>query len=457
MNALYIICGLGVASLVAELVHLKRWLIPFLAIGIAVAGIFALRDWDTSSPYFHDMVVIDHVSIAFNLLICVIGVLWFWMSMPYFHRETHVTDQAALVLFVMVGAMLLTAINNMAMLFLGIEILSLCLYVLAGSRKNSLLSNEAAFKYFLMGSFATGFLLMGIALVYGATGSFHINKISTFIQGHQGQMPGFFYAGVLLILVGMAFKVSAAPFHFWTPDVYEGSPTPITALMATIVKIAAFVALYRLLRYCFPNTNPSIHVSLIVLTVLTLVIANVTAVYQLSVKRMLAYSSVGHAGYLLLAMASRGTQIGNTTLYYLAAYSIATLAAFTVLFMVEQQGTLSVEGFNGLFKRNPFVAFAMTVALLSLAGIPPLAGFLGKYMIFSVAIASGYLNLVILGVLTSLIGVFYYFRVIIAIYFRDPAEHGAPLLTPAPTKILLGLLMAALLVLGVFPDLIMVL
>src|SRR5258706_14630860 len=264
MNTLYVICGLGVASLVAELVNLKKWLIPFLVLGIAAAAVMAVRDWNTGAPHFDGMVTMDNVDIAFSTLICAIAFFWFWMANSYFHKETHVTDQAALVLFVIVGGLVLTSFNNMAMLFLGIEILSLSLYILAGSRKESILSNEAAFKYFLMGSFATGFLLMGIALVYGATGFFHLDKIAGYIQVHQNGLPGFFYAGVLLIVVGMAFKVLAVPFHFWAPDVYEGSPTLITALMSTVVKVAAFAAFFRLLAYCFPPVHSSVHLALLV-------------------------------------------------------------------------------------------------------------------------------------------------------------------------------------------------
>ncbi len=464
MIALYVICGLGVASLVAELINLKKWLIPFLVMGIAAAAVVAVRDWNTGGPSFYGMVVMDNVAVAFSTLICVIAFFWFWMANSYFHRETHVTDQAALVLFVVVGGLVLTSFNNMAMLFLGIEILSLSLYVLAGSRKESLLSNEAAFKYFLMGSFATGFLLMGIALVYGATGFFHLDKIAGYILAHPhlndsvGQadgLPGFFYVGVLLIVVGMAFKVSAVPFHFWAPDVYEGSPTVITALMSTVVKVAAFAAFFRLLAFCFPQVHTSVHLALLAITVLTLVVANVTAVYQINVKRMLAYSSVGHAGYILLALVAGGRGLGNAIFYYLAAYSAATLAAFAVLALIEQEGSATVEGFNGLFKRNPLLALAMSVALLSLAGIPPFAGFLGKYMVFSLAVGQGYLNLVVLGVITSLIGVFYYFRVIVAMFFKEPSSGTLTL--SLSIKVLLAVLMVLSLVMGIFPNMVLVL
>jgi NADH-quinone oxidoreductase subunit N len=456
MNALYVICGLGVASLIAEILSLKKWLIPFIILGIAAAVALVVMDWNTNIHYFNDMVIFDNTAIAFSLLICGIAIFWFWMARSYFHEETHVTDQAALVLFVMVGAIVLTSFNNMAMLFLGIEILSLSLYVLAGSRKESLLSNESAFKYFLMGSFATGFLLMGIALVYGGTGLFHIDKIHAFVIANYKTLPGFFYVGILLIIVGLAFKVSVVPFHFWAPDVYEGSPTVITALMSTLVKVGAFAAFFRITAYCFAPVSSSWYMTLIVITILTLVVANVTAVYQSNVKRMLAYSSIGHAGYILLGLLSGGPVAINAIIFYLTAYSVATLGAFAVLSQIEyKSNTSNADIFNGLFAKNPFMAVAMTVSLLSLAGIPPFAGFLGKYMVFSLAMWKGNGFLVLLGVVTSLIGVFYYFRVIIAMFFKEPAPGSVTL--SMSLKILLSILMALSLGLGIFPDLVLVL
>src|SRR5258708_2601127 len=422
MNALLVICGLGFISLIAEIANIKKLLAVTIILGLAAAAMLIVLDWNTDIHYYNDMVVFDNFSIAFTTLIIAITVFWFWMASDYFRGQSHQTDRSTLVLFAVAGAIIMVSFNNMAMLFLGIEILSICLYILAGSNKDSLLSNEAAFKYFLMGSFSTGFLLMGIALIYGATGFFHLDKIAGYIQAHPTGLPGFFYSGVLLIVVGMAFKVSAVPFHFWAPVVDEGSPTLITALMSTVVKVAAFAAFFRLLAYCFPQFHSSVHLALLVISLLTLVGANVTAVYQINVKRMLAYSSVGHAGYILLALVAGGRGLGNAIFYYLAAYSAATLTAFCVLDLIEQQyASASVDSFNGLFKKSPFFALAMSVALLSLAGIPPLAGFLGKYMVFAIAINQGYLNLVILGVVTSLIGVFYYFRVIVAIYFKEPS------------------------------------
>jgi NADH-quinone oxidoreductase subunit N len=451
MNALYVICGLGVVSLLAEITNLKRWLVVVLTIGIAVAAGLAMLEWNSNGHYFSNMVVFDNFSLAITALICVLGVLWFWMAYGYFHDEAHLTDQTALVLFALAGAVMMASFNNMAMLFLGIEILSIPLYILAGSRRENLASNEAAFKYFLMGSFATGFLLMGIALIYGATGSFQLMQIADYIAAHPG-LPGFFYAGVLLILVGMAFKVSAVPFHFWAPDVYQGSPTTITAFMSTIVKVAAFAAFFKLFSFTFAGVQSVWIVPLQVITVLTLVIANVGAVYQNNVKRMLAYSSVGHAGYVLLGITAGGLAGTGAIFYYLAVYSFASLSAFTIVYLQEKGGAeVTVDSFNGLFKRRPFVAVAMTISLLSLAGIPPLAGFFGKYLVFSLALEKGYAWMVILAVVTSLIGVYYYFKVIIAMFIKEPA---ASTVEPSGSmRIWMIILIVLNLLLGVFPDL----
>jgi NADH-quinone oxidoreductase subunit N len=416
-----------------------------------VAVGLAIGDWNNTTHYFNDMVVFDNFNLGMTALVCVLAVLWFWMGADYFDDAVHLTDKASLVLFSIAGAVMMISFNNMAMLFLGIEILSISLYVLAGSRKDNIASNEAAFKYFLMGSFATGFLLMGIALIYGATASFNLTAIADHVADRT-DLPGFFYTGVLLVLVGMAFKVSAAPFHFWAPDVYQGSPTTITAFMSTIVKVAAFAAFFKLFASTFYGVKSSWLLILQGITVLTLVIANVTAVYQNNVKRMLAYSSVGHAGYVLLGISSGGFGSMGTIFYYLAVYAFASLSAFAILNWEEIGGDVTVDHFNGLFKCKPFVAVALTISLLSLAGIPPLAGFFGKYLVFSQALSHGYNGLVILAVITSLIGVYYYFRIIIAMFMREPSGEFSP--ATVSMKVWMTILIVLNLALGVFPDLI---
>jgi NADH-quinone oxidoreductase subunit N len=344
--------------------------------------------------------------------------------------------------------------TNLAMLFLGIEILSISLYILAGSKMKELTSNEASLKYFLMGSFATGFLLFGIALIYGVTGSFDLPTIANAVKSTTGPFTTLLYSGILLMMVGLAFKISAVPFHFWAPDVYEGSPTVVTAFMSTIVKIAAFAGFYRLFSMCFASVSSQWGNVVEVITVLTLVVANVTAVYQNSVKRMLAFSSVAHAGYLLITLVSLNEISDNAILFYVISYASASIAAFAVLHNVAfESENASVEAFNGLVKKDPFIAIAMTIALLSLAGIPPLAGFFAKYYIFTVAIESGYFGLVLLAVVTSLIGIYYYFRIIIAMYLKA-SDTSRPVQLTLMHQIVIIICVIMIVLLGVAPDMI---
>lgn len=452
MNALYIVCGLGLTALLAEILNLRKVLGVLILAGLAVAIGVVVPEWGTSVAYFTRMVVFDDFALSFTVLMLSLAIVWFWMSQDYFNPEQeHFTDRASLVLFTVAGGILMVSFNNMAILFLGIEVLSLSLYTLAGSRKDSLASNEAAFKYFLMGSFATGFLLLGIALMYGATGSFDIRSIAATVVINAQTLPAFFYAGVLLLMIGLAFKISAVPFHFWAPDVYSGSPTSITALMSTVVKIAALGAFIRVFAACFVPVESTWIFILKVITILTLVVPNLIATVQDNVKRMLAYSSVGHVGYILLAFIAMPGSSASGIFYYLTAYSVASLISFAVLLQMEKQGAgTDVVQFNGLFKRNPFLAVALTIALLSLAGIPPLAGFFGKYLVFVQAISRGMISLTILAIITSLIGAYYYFRVIIAMYLKEPA--GGTVSVSAPQKALIILLVILLFGLAVFMD-----
>jgi NADH-quinone oxidoreductase subunit N len=450
MNALLVICGLGVFSLLAEVFNLKKWTTIISVAGLIAALAFVVLDWRSISYYYHGMVFFDHFAMAFSGLVLLVSVFWFWMSLGYFKDDEHRTDKSALILFVIVGAILMVSFNNMAILFLGIEILSISLYVLAGSNKQSLFSSESAFKYFLMGSFATGFLLFGMTLVYGATGSFNVPTIAAFIQSHQ-PMPRFLFTGMLLMMAGLAFKISAVPFHQWAPDVYEGAPTPITALMSTVVKIAAFAAFVKIFSVAFVYYDFTLQTFEQVLMVLTLVVANITAVYQTSVKRMLAYSSVGQVGYLLLAFSSDSTNAKGTIFYYLAGYAVASIMAFTVVQLIEnKRGSSNIESFKGLFKSSPLLAIAMTVAMFSLAGIPPLAGFFGKYLVFTLAINKGFIALTVVAVITSLIGVYYYFKPVIAM--TQASQNDIEVSTTE--KALLSILIIINLVVGLFPDLI---
>ena len=304
---------------------------------------------------------------------------------------------------------------------------------------------------FLMGAFATGFLLFGIALIYGVTGSFNLEAISSFLVKNGVQNSSMMMVGILMMMIALSFKVSAAPFHFWAPDVYQGSPTVITAFMSTVVKTAAFAAFFRLFLHTF-NAVPTIWApTLMIISGLTILIGNITAVYQTNFKRMLAYSSISHAGYMVLALLAMNASAPASLLYYTTAYSVSSITAFAILLLISHKtGNDDIKSFNGLAKRNPFLAAVTVVAMLSLAGIPPTAGFFAKYYIFSSAIQNGYIGLVLLAILGSLIGVFYYFRVIIAV-FKTEDETQEIAVNPL-FGILLALTSLAALVLGIAPG-----
>lgn len=454
MNAVYLLSGLGFISLLSEIFNFRRILFPIVLLGLAACSVLLIMDWNSSQSYFSKMLTFDNYAVAFSAGISFIALLWFMMSRDYFENNTHVTDHFALVLFALVGAVFMVSYSNLAMLFLGIEILSISLYILAGSKMTDVFSNEASFKYFLMGSFATGFLLFGIAFVYGVTGSFDLGKITEAVSGTSGSLSALLYAGILLMLVGLAFKISAVPFHFWAPDVYEGSPTVVTAFMSTVVKIAAFAGFFRLFATSFASAASQWVDVIQVISILTLVVSNITAVYQNSVKRMLAFSSVAHAGYMLIALVALNNISDSAILYYVFSYAVGSIAAFSVLHNVAfENENATVEAFNGLSKRSPFMALTMTVALLSLAGIPPLAGFFAKYYIFTVAFESGYIGLVLLAVVTSLIGVYYYFRIIIAIYLKS-SDNINPLKATLMHKIVMAVCLVISILLGLIPDLV---
>jgi NADH-quinone oxidoreductase subunit N len=455
MKGLFIISGLGILAMLAEIFKFKKILYPLVLLGIIAAYGCNFMEWNNnmSVPMFGKMIHFNNVSLAFSGVILATAFFWFILANDYFEHD-HITDHFALVLFALVGALMLTSFSNMTTLFLGIEILSIPMYVLAASRKRDLASNEAGFKYLIMGSFASGFLLFGIALIYGATGTFDLMAIRSYVSQANGSIPVFFYAGILMMLVAMCFKVSAAPFHFWAPDVYEGSPTVITALMSTIVKTAAFAAFMHLFLVVFGKAGESWSMVLAVIVALSLVISNITAATQTSVKRMLAYSSISHAAFMLMAILanSRGFASVNAILYYSLAYSIGSIAAFTVVYNVSKEdGNSNIEAFNGLGKRNPFVAGCMVIAMLSLAGIPVTAGFFAKYFIFTLMIGTGFKWLIILAILTSAVGVYYYFKVIIAMYFK-PVREEQKMVLETSHVILLAITTLLTLALGIVPK-----
>ncbi len=452
MTTLIILSSLGIIALFSEMLNFRKALQPLIMLGLAAALVTDILAWNTNGHYYNEMMVVDNYAVAFTGLLIIITMLWFILSPEFFHEPTSRVDHFALIIFALIGGQLLTSYNNLLMLFLGIEILSIPMYILAGSKKSDLSSNEASLKYFLMGAFATGFLLFGIALIYGVSGSFHLQNIAQFVAG-QGSLPVMLVAGVIMMMIGLAFKVSAVPFHFWTPDVYTGSPTVITAFMSTVVKSAAFAGFFRLFFTCFNSSSATWANTIWVLAALTIMIGNVTAVYQTSFKRMLAYSSIAHAGYMLLAILALNSYAQSSILFYATAYSISSITSFAILLVVSHvTKNDSIDSFNGLAKRNPFLAFITVVSMLSLAGIPPVAGFFAKYYIFTAALQQHYTWLVIIAVLGSLIGVFYYFRIIVALF--KPVAEGTIIPMNAVFKTLLIVTTLATLMLGIMPQLV---
>jgi NADH-quinone oxidoreductase subunit N len=454
MNGLLIISGLGLLAMLAEIFKFRRLLLPLVLLGIVAAFALNFMEWKTpmSISYFDNMIGYDHLALAFSGIILVTAFFWFILANDYFELDNNLVDHFALVLFAIVGALMLTAFKNMTTLFLGIEIMSIPMYVLAASKKSDTRSNEAGFKYLIMGSFASAFLLFGIALIYGATKSFDLETIHSYIK--QGtDIPAFFYVGVTMMLVAMCFKVSAAPFHFWAPDVYEGAPTLVTALMSTIVKTAAFAGLLRLFMIGFGTTDPIWNGVLAGIIALSLVIANFTAAAQSSVKRMLAYSSISHAAFMLMVILAnvRTNMSIDALVYYSLAYSIGSITAFGVLYNVSKNGDETFESFNGLGKRHPLLALCMTVAMLSLAGIPVTAGFFAKYFVFTTMIGTTYKWLLILALITSAVGAYYYLKVIIAMYFK-PATTTEEFSVAGSNKLVILLTALITLVIGLAPN-----
>ena len=448
MNTLIILSAIGVVALFSEILNFKKALLPLIIIGLLAALVANVLDWNTNHHYYNEMMVVDNYAVAFTGLLIVIALMWFLISPEFFREPSSRVDHFALIIFALIGGQLLTSYGNLLMLFLGIEILSIPLYILAGSNKSDLKSNEASLKYFLMGAFATGFLLFGIALVYGVAGSFNLQVIA-----QQQSASPMMVAGVLMMIVGLSFKVSAVPFHFWTPDVYSGSPTVVTAFMSTVVKTAAFAGFFRLFYSCFIASNGNLSDTIWVLSALTILLGNITAVYQTNFKRMLAYSSIAHAGYLLLAILALNKYAPGAILFYSAAYSISSISAFAILLLVSRvSNNDAVNSFNGLAKKNPLLALATVFAMLSLAGIPPMAGFFAKYYIFTAALKQHYTGLVILAVLGSLIGIFYYFRIIIALFKTGSEEVVVPMNVAFKSLLILTSLITLLL--GVMPELV---
>jgi NADH-quinone oxidoreductase subunit N len=424
----------------------------------AIAGVFALLVLNVAETYGSPvwnfqamgMLATSRYGLLLNSIMLFSCMLYFIVSGADIEKiGRNAADYYALIFFVFAGIGILTSFTSLLMLFLGVEIVSIPLYVLTGADKRNLKGNEAALKYLLMGSFSTGIMLMGIALIYGGSGTFAIEKLSV---AANTQVSYNLIGGLLLLLVAMSFKVSAVPFHFWTPDVYDGAPTVFTSFMATIVKVAAFAGFIRVFEGPSTLLANKWQLVLAIIIALTLLVGNITAVFQHSVKRMLAYSSIAQAGFMLFALFAFNVFAREGIVLYAAAYSLSTIGIFAVLARMHDY---TYDGFNGLGKSEPLLALVLTVFLLSLAGIPLTVGFFSKYFMLASALATGgkYLWLSILAVLCAAISVYYYFKVIQAMYFKQASGQTVAATTPYKA----GLLLLAVLVilLGVLPQMLL--
>lgn len=415
--------------------------------------------WEQGQALTLDLLVIDPFSLFLGTLICLIGFVTVLSAYPYWLSQSEpIPEFFSLLLFAAFGMVTMVMTTQLLVFVLGLEIMSLSLYALAGLRRYDPRSGEAAFKYFLLGSVATAFLLLGVSFFYGATGTLDLAKIPQTLANPE--MAIVFKLGALLILLGFAFKVGAVPFHFWAPDAYDGAPMPVTGFMATGVKVAAFGSLIRVVLALQPQYELPLQRWIVMLSFATMVVGNLVALRQRHLKRIMAYSSIAHAGYLLLGVATllgpegfRGEAL-SPILFYLMVYSMLTLGVFTVLSILSSRGeeVNELQQLDGLSEKHPVLAAALSVFLISLAGVPPTAGFLAKYYLFSQAIEIGLFPLAIGGILSSAISLYYYLGPIVRMYFHSKEKVlQAPRMAPS-LKLLLALMIAGVFYLGVYPK-----
>ena len=466
----------------------QRWITG----GISLAGLFAAAIatvwlWSTgvaSPDAFNGMIVLDELRLGFTLIFLLVSALTLLLSTVWVHNEQLPAGEFhSLLLFATVGMMFMASGNDLVIIFLGLEILSIATYVMAGFRRTDIRSNESSLKYFILGSFSSAFLLYGIALVYGATsiadpglgsvvpGTTNIAEIASRVG--QAQYPALFYAGTAMMLVGFGFKIATAPFHIWTPDVYEGAPTPVTAFMAAGPKAAGFASFIRVFVFGLPfivsvssTGHASVHqawtATLVVMAILTMTLGNVVAIVQNNVKRMLAYSSIAHAGYALVGVIAAGAATDlvqrnaaiTAVVFYLLTYAVMNIGAFAVVQLIARNGDrrTAIEDYRGIGFESPVLAFSLSLFMLSLLGMPLTAGFMGKVLVFGAAIDQKYYGLVVVGVLNTAVSAYYYLRLIIVMFFGERMIEWRAPRVPASVALALALTVIGVLYLGIFPG-----
>ena len=462
----------------------QRWVTGGISLlGLATAALSVVwlwLAWTGSGQAFNGMIVLDELRLGFTLVFLLVSALTILISMVWVENERLPAGEFhSLLMFATAGMMFMASAGDLVIVFLGLEILSIATYVMAGFRRTDVRSNESSLKYFILGSLASAFLLYGIALIYGATattaglpGTTNIAEIARRLN--DSQYPPLLFAGAAMMLVGFGFKIATAPFHIWTPDVYEGAPTPVTAFMAAGPKAAGFASFLRVFVFAFPfvvaTGNKTIAgelhyawlTALVVLAILTMTIGNVVAIAQNNVKRMLAYSSIAHAGYALVGFVAAGAAPSveqrnaaiTAVIFYLLTYALMNLGAFAVVQLIARAGDRrnEVEDYNGIGFKSPVLAFSLTFFLLSLLGMPLTAGFIGKILVFRAALDQDYYLLIVIGVLNTALSAYYYLRLIIVMFFRERTTSWSSPPIPASIAIALVITLVGVLYLGLFPG-----
>jgi len=484
-----IIGGIGVLVMLVDAFAKpsQRWITGGLSLAglgaAAAASIWMWLNWTMAPPRgFHDMVVLDELRLSFTLIFILVAALTILISMVWVENDKLPAGEFhSLLLFATVGMMLMASGNDLVIIFLGLEILSIATYVMAGFRRTDLRSNESSLKYFILGSFSSAFLLYCIALVYGATataksgfpGTTNITTIATRILSDDVRYPELLLAGAAMMLVGFGFKIATAPFHIWTPDVYEGAPTPVTAFMAAGPKAAGFASFLRVFIFGFPfvtaagaslagQTNTAWVSAMVVLAMITMTVGNIVAIVQNNVKRMLAYSSIAHAGYALVGFIAAGAasdiNARNAALasvaFYMLTYAVMNLGAFSIVTLIARNNDrrTEVEDYNGIGFRAPALAFTLSLFLLSMLGLPLTAGFMGKVVVFSSALSQGFYALVVVAVLNTAVSAYYYLRLIIVMFFRERTTEWTAPRVPASVALAIIITVVGVFYLGLFHN-----
>jgi NADH-quinone oxidoreductase subunit N len=451
--AAVVLGALAILLLEAFIPREKKDYLGFVAIAfLAASALLAVGAWSRGRSYFRGALDLDRLAIYLTVLFCVAVALVILLALRYMaEQDANHGEIFALLLFALSGMMIMTSTQSLLVMFLGLEVLSISCYALAGMRRRDEKSGEAALKYFLLGSFASAFLVLGLAFIFGAAESLEVPVI---IQSFSLTGPSVLgILGVALVVVGFGFKIAVVPFHMWTPDVYEGAPTPVTAFFSVGPKAAGLVVFVRIFLnfwHTVPNSSP-VFSALWLISALTMIIANLVALRQTNVKRLLAYSSIAHAGYILVAVLAGDPA---SLVFYLTAYVFMNVGAFAALVGLSRRGQeyLELEDFAGVGFKYPWIGGTLAVFLLSLAGFPPTAGFLAKFYVFSAAVRRGLLPLVIIGVLASLVSVFYYLRIIVTMYMRDPVRPVEIEAESPAVVLVLFLCLYGVIQLGVFPG-----